>query len=107
MKAIRTAQVHLDEVRMVLEVIEHVGSEFERAAVVADLAEDAFSQFVGVADLAEEQGERRGHRMSGRIAVSNVMIEDILAVNMLCRERDHGKREVSSRFPCLSRRSHA
>lgn len=49
---------------MVLEVVVHVGSEFERAVVVANLADQAFSQPVGVADIAEEQGEPRGNGMS-------------------------------------------
>ena len=54
MESIRTTQLHLDKLHMVLEVVVHVGSEFERAVVVANLADQAFSQPVGVADIAEE-----------------------------------------------------
>ena len=63
-ESIQTTQLHLDKLHMVLEVVVHVGSEFERAVVVANLADQAFSQPVGVADIAEEQGEPRGNGMS-------------------------------------------
>ena len=110
MEAIRTAQLHLNEVHMILDVVIHVGGEFERVVGVADLAEKTFVQLVGLADLAEVQGECREQGVSRGVAGGNA-VEDIQwvswRVRALPRERDHDQRGVPSRSPCPARHTHA
>ena len=55
-KAIRTAQLHLNEIHMVLEVVVHVGGEFQGAIIIADSAQETFAKLVRVAYFAEEEG---------------------------------------------------
>jgi len=72
----------LNEVHVVLELIVHVSGELERAVIVTDLAQETFTQLVGVADLAEELGERSGHRIGSGVAGGNA-VEDVPASTRL------------------------
>jgi len=78
-KAVRASQLHLDKIHEELEIILHVGGEFQGAFVIAYLAKEAFMKLVGITDLAEEQGEVIRHWVIGSVGAWDA-VGDIPAV---------------------------
>ena len=86
-KAIRTAQLHLNEVHMVLEVVVHVGGEFQGAIIIADLAQETFAKLVRVAYFAEEESVCRRHGIGSGVAGAAIRSRISWRLRTLPRER--------------------